>query len=307
MELFKNFQFPDWIKNNVITALGKGIHGIIVEASDIPKMKLRNYKERIILIGEIKRDFIRTAAKHPIKQIENDSELANRALESYGIRIVEEQINKETVAERALEYLKTIPMPEKDNEKNLSPDWLTSFWNLAASKSEDEIQEILSKILANEIVNPGSLSLHTLQTLSILDGKVGNLFVRLCNLSIDDGETAYVIHPNVFAFQNIGIINEYGITFNDLLYLDGANLIRSAETIKLNFAKSENLKEGEFEYEIVDYASRKAKIDVSGKQLNLIYFTQAGKELRRLIEMKPNDSYTERLKTILGDNFQIIE
>jgi hypothetical protein len=307
MELLKNFQLPEWVKNNLLAALGKGIHGIIVEVTDIPKNKLRNYNERIKLIGEIKREFIKKAASHPLKQIENEPELANRALENYGIKLIEEQLNKETVATKALEQIKTLEIPQKESSNNLSQDWLTAFWNLAGTKSEDEIQEILSKILANEIVNPGSLSLHSLQTLSILDSKAGNSFVRLCNLSIDDGQTAYVIHPNVFTFQNVGILDDYDISFNDLLYLDGANLIRSAETIRLNFGKSETLKEGECDYEEIDYASLKAKIDVSGKQLNLIYFTQAGKELRRLIDLKPNEKYTETLKKLMGENFKIIE
>jgi len=307
IKLLKSLSFPEWVTNNVLTALGKGIQGIITEAADIPKNKLHNYNERIKLIGELQRELIKKAASHPLKQIENEPGLANRALESLGIKLIEEQLNKETIASMTLEQIKILEVPEKESSNNLSQDWLTAFWNLAGTKSEDEFQEILSKILANEIVSPGNLSLHTLQTLSILDSKVGNTFVRLCNLSIDDGHMAYVIHPNVFVFQNIGILDEYDISLNDLLCLDGANLIRSAETIKLNFKKSETQKDGEYDYEEVDYASLKAKIDLSGKQLNLIYFTQAGKELRRLIDLKPNNKYTESLKILMGENFKIIE
>ena len=179
---------------------------------------------------------------------------------------------------------------------------MSTFWNLVGTKSEDEIQEVLSKILANEIINPGSISIHTLQTLSILDSKVGNKFVELCNLSIDDGETAYVIHPNVFAFQNIGPLEDYNISFNDLLYLDGANLIRSTEAIRLNFGESDN----EPEFEIIDYAGRKAKINISGEQLCLIYFTQAGRELRRLVKMNENEKYTEKLKSRMEGKFVLI-
>ncbi len=303
IQFLKNLSLPDWIANNVITALGKGIHGIVTEASEIPKAHLRNHSERIKLIGEIKRDWVRKAAGHPLQKIENEPDLANRALESYGIKLLEEQLNKEAVAGKTIEQLRILPIPEIYDEKTISHDWLTSFWNLVGTKSEDEIQEILSKILANEIVQPGSLSLHTLQTLSILDSKAGNSFAKLCNLSIDDGRTAFVIHTNVFHFQNIGDIDDYGITLNDLLYLDGANLIRSAETLLVNYAQSETHEDGKFDYEIVDYASKRAKLDVSGQQLHLIIFTQAGRELRRLITMESVKSYTEVLKKRLGDNF----
>ncbi|PBQ31369.1 hypothetical protein CNR22_06195 [Sphingobacteriaceae bacterium] len=305
MEFLKNLSLPEWVSKNILTALGKGIQGIIIEASEIPKTSIRNYTERLKLIGEIKRDLIRRASEHQLNQIDIEPDLAKRALENHGIQLIEEQLNKETIVARTIQSLKTIETPSEQHEKLISPDWLTSFWNLAGTKSEDEIQEILSKILANEILQPGSLSLHTLQTLSILNSKVGNSFSKLCNLSIEDLTRTYFIHPNVFPFQNVGDLQDYEISFNDLLDLDGANLIRSAETIRLNFASIENLNVGEYDYEVVDYASKKAKLDVSGKQLNLIYFTQAGRELRRLIKMTPVAKYTDALSKHLGDNFKL--
>jgi len=302
IEFLKNLVIPNWIKNNLVLAIGKGINEIFSEAVEIPKTKLRNYNERIKLIGEINRKLILKASEHPLNQIELEPELAKRALKNYGVRIFEEQLNRDNVIELTLEKFKTMQLPENAVEKVISQDWLTTFWNLVGTKSEDEIQEVLSKILANEIVNPGSISIHTLQTLSILDSKVGNKFVELCNLSIDDGETAYVIHPNVFAFQNIGPLEDYNISFNDLLYLDGANLIRSTEAIRLNFGVSDN----EPEFEIIDYAGRKAKINISGEQLCLIYFTQAGRELRRLVKMNENVKYTEKLKSSMEGKFVLI-
>jgi hypothetical protein len=299
INFIKSMHLPQWVTKNVLTAIGKGIQGIIIEATDIPKNLLHNYNEKIKLSGEIKRDFIKKAAQYPLTQLENNPEFAQRALANYGIKILDEQLNKESIAGKTLENLKTFRLSETNDEKSISDDWLTSFWNLAATKSEEDIQSILSKILANEIFKPGSLSLHTLQTLSILDSKVGHSFEKLCNISIDDGEMAFVIHPNVFHFQNIGNLDDYNISFNDLLYLDGANLIRSAETIMLNF--------GESNYNLVDYASRKAKLNVSARQLHLIYFTQAGKELRGLIKMHPLDIYTQALQNKLGESFQLLE
>jgi Protein of unknown function (DUF2806) len=304
MELIKNFSVPTWVKNNVITALGKGINGIISEASEIPQTKLRNYNERLKLIGEINRELIKKASQNQLNQIEIDPELANRALKNYGVRMYEEQLNKENVIELTLENLETIELNENLTEKEISNDWLTTFWNIVGGRSEDEIQKVLSKILSEEIINPGNISIHTLQTLSILDSKVGKIFTRFCNLSIDDGQTAYVIHPNVFAFQNIGPLDDYNISFNDLLYLDGANLIRSTEALRINFGDTENQED---KYELINYAGKKAKINVSGSQLCLIYFTQSGKELRGLISVEEDLNYTERLKTLLKNNFILIE
>lgn len=307
LEIIKNLVLPEWIKNNIVTALGKGINGIITEAVDIPKTALNNYNERIKLIGEINREFVKKAAQHPLNEIECEPELAKRVLKGYGIKLIEEQLNKDNVAQKTIEHLKTFKNTENLTEKNIDYDWLTSFWNLVGTKSEDEIQEILSKILANEITQPGSISMHTLQTLSILDSKVGNIFAHFCNLSIDDGATAHVIHPNVFAFQNVGPLEEFGISLNDLFYLDGANLIRSAECIRLQFKEAANPDSNGFEFESVDYAGKKAKIDVNGNQLCVLFFTQTGRELRGLINLNPIDSYTEALKNLLKEKFVLLE
>lgn len=305
LELIRKLNIPDWLIDNVVTALGKGIYGIITSASEIPIAHIKNKTEKIKLIGEIEREFIKKAVEHPLNQIESNPELAKRILENYGIKLIEEQINKEQVAQKTLEYLSTQEIPTNKPENPLSQDWLTTFWNIASTKSEEEIQNILTKILSNEIINPGTLSLHTLQTLSVLDSKVGNIFANFCNMSFDDGRSTFFIHPNVFAFQNIGNTGEFGFSFEDLLDLDGANLIRSAESIKLNFSKPDGYVDGEYQYDDLDYASYKAKLDFSGAQLNLIYFTQAGKELRKLIPMQINETYTKALKERLGERLII--
>lgn len=305
VQIIRNLDIPDWLMDNVFTAFGKGVYGIITSAMEVPVVHIENHKEKIKLMAEIKRDMIKKAAEHPLKQIESQPELAQRALENYGIKLIEEQLNKEQITLKSVENLKALSIPTEKPEKALSQDWLTAFWNLAATKSEEDIQTILSKILANEIVQPGNLSLHTLQTLSILDSKIGKSFVKLCNMSFDDGRSAYFINLDVFAFQDIGNTWQFGIDFEDLLDLDGANLIRSVESIRLNFAKPDGYEDEKFQYENLDYVGKPAKMDFSGEQLNLIYFTQAGKELRKLIDLKESETYTEKLKKRLGDRFLI--
>jgi len=305
VKIIRNLDIPDWLVDNVFTAFGKGVYGIITSAMEIPVVHIENHKEKIKLIADIKRELIKKASEHPLKQIESQPELAQRALENYGIKLIEEQINKEQIALKSIENLKTLKIPNEKPERLLNQDWLTAFWNLASTKSEEEVQTILSKILSNEIAQPGNLSLHTLQTLSILDSKVGDSFVKLCNMSFDDGRSAYFINLDVFAFQDIGNTWQFGLDFEDLLDLDGANLIRSAESIRLNFSKPDGYVEGKFQYDKLDYVGKSAKLDFSGQQLNLIYFTQAGKELRKLIDLEENETYTKKLKEKLGDRLII--
>lgn len=192
--------------------------------------------------------------------------------------------------------------PHEDTDLDIDDDWLTAFWRLAETKTSEDVQELLAKLLVSEVTRPKSVSPNTLQTLSVLTSDLGKAFERLCKLSIDDGESVYVIHPNVFPLQKIGPLEDFGVSYEDLFELDGAGLIRSAEVINLQYEPSESP-----ELSAVDFAGVKATIILHSKQVNLLQFTRAGKELRRLIALVPIPAYTKRLKEVLGDAFSLLE
>jgi hypothetical protein len=300
-DLPDNLPLPNNIKRNAILALANGVAGLITAALDIPTAYLNRVSEVARAKTEGKVTVMRAAALTAAKRLEGDQDIADRALDYFGSKIVREQQNRESVARKFLNLLAESPTDE-DSTLNIDDDWLTSFWRLAETKSSEDVQELLAKLLASEVFKPRSVSPNTLQTLSVLTSDLGKAFERLCKLSIDDEESVYVIHPNVFAFQNIGPLKEFGVSYEDLFELDGAGLIRSAETLTLQYAESENHKP-----KVVDFAGVKAAIDLDGKQVRFLQFTRAGKELRRLIALVPVPAYTNRLKEILGDAFLLLE
>lgn len=301
IELIKNIPIPDIIKNNAITALAKGIGKIISSASDVPVAYFEQQSKLIRAKGDGKVQLIHSAAESAAKLFTTDSELTDRALYHFGKKIIEQQLNREEIANKTLKNLQNSPSNFTATTKEIDEDWLTQFWSLSETKTKEDVQDILSKILTKEIFNPGSISPYTLQLLSVLTSEIGNTFNRFCNLSIDDGKSCYVIHPNVFTFQNIGPLDDYDISYDDLFDLDGAGLIRSAETLRLNYSKSETQ-----QFEDVDYAGTYAQIDVSGKQLCLLQLTKSGRELRNLLQLTENKIYTGKLKALFGDDFRQI-
>ncbi len=204
-------------------------------------------------------------------------------------RMLLEQNNREKVALKTLENLRNTS--ETPSGEEIDIDWLEIFWRIAETKSNEEIQHFLSKLLEKEIHNPGNISPHTLQVLSILTSSTANKFQNLANLSIFDGKNAFVIHPHVFPFQNIGPLEQYGVQYDDLFELDGVGLLRSAETLTLNYKEDP---EGKFEE--VNYAGTPIHIRFDGMQVRLIQFTKPGMELRGLIDLKKNDKYTQTLQ-----------
>lgn len=299
LELLKNIPIPDIIKSNAITALAKGIGKIITSASNIPISYFDSISSEITAKSNAKIKLIESSSSEASNLFKTDSELANRALSYFGSRIIQEQVNREEIAKKTIHNLSSVSAKDC-KEGNIDEDWVTQFWRLAETKTKNEVKEILARILTKEIIAPKSVSPNTLQLLSVLTSVLGNSFQRLSNLSIDDGESCFVIHPNVFAFQNIGPLDDFDVRYNDLFELDGANLIRSAETLMVNYEESEKPT-----YEKVNYAGLTSELDVSGQQLHLIQFTKAGRELRNLIELVPNQKYTEKLKEKLGESLII--
>lgn len=296
---------PNGIKTSLIAALSLGLFGVARKAFEIPIAMLDNVVGEIKARGQVKTAALNAAAEVLTDQIIGDPDLAARTLGRFGRELLTQQANRENVARSVINQFQSSP-PPADTTQPVDPDWLTTFWNLAGSKSTAEVQDILAKVLKGELSQPGSVGPYTLQTLSVLTTDVGQAFARFCNLSIDDGETAYVIHPSVFAFQTVGPLDEYGIKFNDLLTLDGAGLIRSAEALRLNWGSDAPQADNDNpskKYEIVDYAGQQAQLSLPGHQLNHIYLTKAGQELRKLIPLVPHLGYTTQLKLLLGDDF----
>jgi len=239
---------------------------------------------------EAERKVTLAAADAAAELCRNDPQIAERTVTYFGTRIVKEQINRESVARKMIEDLQLNP-PETTPDTPIDDDWLNIFWDLAGKKSTQDVQRLLGKLLRNEVCSPGSVSPHALQLLSVLTSPIADAFQRLCSLSFDDGKTVFVIHLHVFPFQGIGPLNEYGIDYSDLFNLDGAGLLRSAETLKLNYAEDASA-----EPEAVDYAGCRARLKLDGQQVRLLQFTQAGRELRNLLAMEPNEKYTEALR-----------
>ncbi|MFA6713442.1 MAG: DUF2806 domain-containing protein [Bacteroidales bacterium] len=301
LDFLKNLPIPDLIKQNAITALSKGISKLITSVTDIPVAHLEGKAKLIRARADVEVKLIEAAANAAAELFKTDNELANRALYNFGRRIIEGQVNKDKIAFKTVHQLNSTYI-EKDAKESIDNDWITIFWNLSETKSAEDVQEILAKILSKEIIKPRSVSPNTLQLLSVLTSDLGNSFSRLCNLSIEDDSTCFVIHPHVFSFQNIGPLNEYDVSYNDLFELDGAGLIRNAETIMFNYDA-----DPDSTFEKVNYAGIPAELKVAGKQLRLIQFTKSGKELRNLISLKENKKYTAILLEHYGDAFRIIK
>jgi hypothetical protein len=219
----------------------------------------------------------------------DQSSLGGRAMSRLVDDTLRAQTNREQIAQHAVEYLIAHP-PEKDAPAEISDDWLTQFWDIAEKVGAPEIQGFYGRILARNAEAPGTTSPITLRVLSTLSPQVATRFEHFCRLSIRDDGNVYFIHPATFVFQNIGPLDDFGISYDDLFEFESYGLIRSAETIMTNHTADPPDKVTR-----VEYAGQQAGIAFNGLQIHRIMFTRGGADIRNSLYLSPIAAYTEAL------------
>jgi hypothetical protein len=222
-----------------------------------------------------------------------------RALSYLFEQNLRKQDNREKVVEAVAVELTQSP-PKSDTVRKIEDDWLAEYWRLAENTSREDVQNFFARLLVKEISKPGSISPITLRVLSTLTPHIAARFEHFCRLSIREDNDVFVIHPNVYSFQNIGPLEAFGISYEDLYELESFGLLRSAETIMLNFAKDQPDAQ-------IDYAGKRAKLNFSGLQLHQLKLTRAGAEIRDLLYLQPIPEYTDALTAKLKGTFSIVE
>ncbi len=139
-----------------------------------------------------------------------------------GMQYIEYMRSTENLIETAVKSTKYID-PEKSNDIKMDNDF---FWNTiehAKTVSNDEVQELVAKIIAGEYNDPGTYSMSTLQTLKMLGRKELELFEKVGSLCLN-GEQI----PNIVFSPSddlIPIINSLRINFPKFQSLQALGLI----------------------------------------------------------------------------------
>ncbi len=138
-----------------------------------------------------------------------------------GMQYIEYMRNTENLIDTAVKSSKYID-PNKSNDIKMDNDF---FWNTiehAKTVSNDEMQELVAKIIAGEYNEPGTYSMCTLQTLKMLGKNELELFEKICSLCVDDNQ----ILQTVFSLPEYlrPIMNSLGIDFGSLQGLQSLGL-----------------------------------------------------------------------------------
>ena len=201
-------------------------------------------------------------------------------------REVEGQKNIEAIADSALKSL-----PDSVSDQPVADDWKRKFFLEAEDICDEDLQFLWGKVLAGEVVSPGSYSLRTLEILKNLSKHEAELFRSACNLAFSDGWIMKGTQDTANEFNN------YGLSYDDILSLRDAGLIHEGDQLTKNFKDIDTLPS-------IVFVNNGLTIELSGElpqTLNLpcIVFTRAGMELKNLIENNLCMPYLQSIATLL--------
>ncbi|GAA4327514.1 DUF2806 domain-containing protein [Pontixanthobacter gangjinensis] len=215
-------------------------------------------------------------AKGLILKSDAEFEIIDRARERFAHKEINRQINLESIVEKSSKHLS-----ESVSEEPVDDDWRTRFFNKAQDVSNEEMQEIWGKILAEEVTQPGRISFRTLEVISNLSKKEAEIFERSCKLAVNGGMILKADDNNAF--------DDYGINYSDLLVLRSAGLIYDSDNLIVKFKTNKLVNGVLLNYgKTIFIASKGSDTEIT---FNQVKFTPAGNELMQIISAEKNLDY----------------
>lgn len=148
------------------------------------------------------------------------SDLQKRAMHRFVEEEASRQENMEKITEAALPNLSDNAKPD-----DIDDDWVTNFYDKSRIVSDEEMQQMWSKVLSGEANRPGTFSRRTVNFLADLDKYDADLFQRICRfIVVWEGSFA----PLIFNYED-AIYKDHGVNFDVLTHLDSIGLIQFTE------------------------------------------------------------------------------
>lgn len=199
---------------------------------------------------------------------------------------VERQNNIDNIAEKTASQLENEP---NISDEPVDKDWTKRFFNIAQDVSNEEMQNLWSRILAGEVVRPGSFSLRTLELIKNLSKNEAETFSKMANLTLISFDS-----PCIYQGKNQGndFLQKFGSSFNDRLLLVEVGLLQPDSTITRSLPENKS-EQPQFIYHKSGNIILRQTIQPKSPQVKFsIYrYSKIGEELLKIITIEPNVEY----------------
>ena len=298
---------PPAIKKSLWKSIGKLITGL----ADVPVALLEAKVQQIKSKADALSLVTKSAAEAASIQFGQDKDLIDRMVNHMGSRLFNEQMNRESTVGKAIEDLRLNP-PTQDSKEEIDSDWLEMFSRIAETKSNEDVQLFLSKILAGEIRKPGSFGPKTIQTLSLLDQRTAKLFLSFCSISFEitqmgDSQTCVICEP--FGSPGNNGLLPVGLSYSNLTQLQDAGLIQHdlnawKQIPAIIFSMPIKIGNTNFSFTLTEETPKATTLDEMPK-VNVINFTAVGLELRKVMHISNSQVYNDKFVDWIKTRFKL--
>lgn len=201
------------------------------------------------------------------------------------------------IGTRAAKYIDS----SKPSDVGIDNDVFWGFIDHAKGISNDEMQELIAKIIAGEYNAPGTYSMSMLQIIKMLGKSELELFEKMCSLLINGDQIPQVLFS--LPDNAIKFINELAVDFESLQLLQSLALFLPNEMgMSIENVENKNLKITYFDKAIVFSPITPESISTLKIRMPGYYgLSPVGKQLLKHLDPKFNESYFDWLK----ENYQI--
>jgi hypothetical protein len=286
--------------------LYKVVDQLFTAVIDIPVAVLEGKADEIRATTQARVELIRKVGGGISDKIQVPQEYSKKASIKYADKVIKEQLNLDEITFNAVSELSSNKQLQngKADSEDISEDWLNEFENLARLKSSEDMKLVFGKILAGEIVKPGTFSIKTIHLISQLDNQAAKLFQAFCSQAI-----SLRVADNVFDARVVSIsgtaqsnsLSEFGLSFGGLNILHEYGLITPDYNSYMGYssciANEQMQLKAALRFQNKDYGLVPSNSENFDKTLNLhgVALTKSGEELLDIIPLNKADDYKEKL------------
>lgn len=159
----------------VSTGLLKAISGLLGGLTLVPTAWLRRPAQAVDDTTAGRSAVAAILARGVAENALQDPVVMHAATEIYMPNIIRKARNKVQVAQLAIEHASE---NETDGADPVAPDddWMNAFMRFSEDASSERLQDMFGRILAGQVVRPGSFTLATLRTVAELDQSIAQDF-----------------------------------------------------------------------------------------------------------------------------------
>lgn len=211
-------------------------------------------------------------------------------LEVYQLAVIEKEVRRQINAANIIEKTaKILEDKEEISETPVDVDWTARYFEIVQNISNEDVQFIWSKILADEIAKPNSYSLRTLELLKNINSKEAKIFSKIYDF-------VFQCSGEFLISNDEDILQKNGLKKEEQWLLEELNLVKRNMTITLT-------KDKETFFVIKNKLVK--VISNNNSQISVMILTNVGKELYNLLVDCQNTNIEPYLFDVFNENHQV--